>query len=190
MTKYKLYAVLLIVAGAGISTVYFVSAGYYPIAVVDGHFITAKTFDGDYAVVSSYYRNVMKTYENSTSTPEILTPDQIRQSVLSGLIENSLIDAGARKEVGKDLDNLVNEKINQVTDIAGIENGVKTLYGLGLDSFKKEILAPQAERDILTGSLFLKGQKMDEWLAAAKKSANVIILSGKFRWDGENVVNK
>ncbi|HUX36008.1 MAG TPA: hypothetical protein VMV71_03185 [Candidatus Paceibacterota bacterium] len=188
--KYKLYAIFFLVIALGVAAIFFISFGYYPIAIVNGRFITAKTFVNDYAVASVYYQNILKTYEKSSSTPEILTPAQIQQSVLTGLIENVLIDDGARKEIGSGLDNLVNEKVNQAVDSGAsgdIEKAVKSVYGINMNDFKNEILVPQAERDLLTGSLFLKGQKIEDWLTAAKKAGNIIILSGKFYWDGENV---
>lgn len=201
--KYKLYIVFLVIIGLGTAAVYFVSAGYYPIAVVNGSIITANTFINNYDTASMYYGNFLKTYgsvnsqqatstqiETSSSTPEVLTPGQIQKSVLAGLIENILIEKGARQEMGKDLDRLVAEKVSQAVEVPEIEKAVRTIYGLSLNDFKKNVLVPQAERDILTGSLFLKGQKMEDWLAAEKKSSRVVILSGKFYWNGEDVASK
>lgn len=187
MTKYKLYIIFFSIIALGVVAISFISFGYYPVAIVNGHLITARMFVSDYAVASVYYRNILKTYEKSSSTPDVLTPGQIQQSVLTGLIENVLIDDGARKEIGKDLDRLVNEKVVQAADTDGIEKAVKSVYGIDINDFKEEILVPQAERDVLTGSLFLKGQKIEDWLSAAKKSSSIMILSGKFYWDGENV---
>ncbi|MEK7546649.1 MAG: hypothetical protein AAB536_00490 [Patescibacteria group bacterium] len=189
MSKNKLYAVFFIMVATGTAAVYFVSSGYYPIAVVNGKFISERAFADDYAVASLYYRNFLKTYQSSSSTPETLTPEQIQKSVLTGLIENILIDSGARKETGGDIDGLVKEKIDRAASGPDMEQAVKALYGLNIEDFKEEILAPQAKRDILTGSLFLKGEKIDDWLAAAKKSSRVLIFSGKFYWDGESVAS-
>jgi len=36
----------------------------------------------------------------------------------------------------------------------------------------------------------LKGQRIEDWLTAEKKSVSVVILSGKFYWNGEDVVSK
>ena len=188
--NYKLYTIFFAILGLGIIALYCISAGYYPIAIVNGNIITAKTFINDYGVASVYYQSLLKAYENSSSTSQTLTQVQIQQDVLSGIIENILIDNGAREEMGKDIDRLVGEKVSEATAIQGIEKAARTVYGLSLDDFKKKILVPQAERDILTGSLFLKGQKMEDWLVAKKKSSTIIILSGKFYWDGENVASK
>ncbi len=190
MTRNKLYAVFFSAIAFGIAAISFVSYGYYPVAIVNGHFITAKLFANDYAIASAYYQNIVKSYGNSSSTAGVLTSSEIQQSVLTGLIENVLIEDGARKEMGGDLSRLVNEKVSKATDIDGIDKAVKSVYGMSLDDFKKEILVPQAERDVLTGSLFLKGQKIEDWLSAAKKSSKVMILSGKFYWNGETVASK
>ena len=203
MTNYKLYIVFFVIIGLGTAAIYFVSAGYYPIAIVSGDIITANTFMSNYETASAYYMNFLKTYgsinspqETSTQnvvgslTPQTLTPSQIQKSVLAGLIENILIEKGARKEMGKELDRLVGEKVSQAVEIPEIEKAVRTIYGLSLDDFKRDILVPQAERDILTGSLFLKGQRIEDWLTAEKKSVSVVILSGKFYWNGEDVVSK
>lgn len=200
--KYKLYIVFLVIIGLGTAAIYFVSAGYYPVAVVNGNIITANTFINNYDTASVYYGNFLKTYGSAnsqqassteaevSSTPPILTPSQIQKSVLAGLIENILIEKGARQEMGKDLDRLVAEKVSQAVEVPEIEKAVRTIYGLSLNDFKKNVLVPQAERDILTGSLFLKGQKIEDWLAAEKKSSRILIFSGKFYWDGENVISK
>ena len=191
MKKNKLYAVFFSAIALGIAAISFISYGYYPVAIVNGHFITAKLFANDYAIASAYYQNIIvKSYGNSSSTAGVLTSSEIQQSVLTGLIENVLIEDGARKEMGGDLNRLVNEKVSKATDIDGIDKAVKSVYGMSLDDFKKEILVPQAERDVLTGSLFLKGQKIEDWLSEAKKSSKVMILSGTFYWNGESVASK
>ena len=208
MKNYKIYFVFCVAVALITAAVYYVSIGYYPIATVNGSFITEKTFSENYNTASFYYRNILKAYAatstdsmnsfgnglpqngTSSSTPKILTPAEIQQSVLSGLVENILIENGARKEIGEELDRLVTEKVNQAAGTPGTGKAVGAIYGLSLADFKKEILVPQAERDILTGSLFLKGQKIEDWLIAEKKASKVMIFSGKFYWNGEDVAIK
>ncbi len=184
--KYKLYIVFLTIVGAGAIALFFASSGYYPIAVVGGRVITAKAFAKDYLMAEMYYKNVLKSAVGSSTAAE-LTEEQIQQSVLYMLIENELVDIGAQKEVGGSVDDLVNKKIGEVATEPGIEKEIEAVYGVGFNDFKSEILVPQAKRDILTGNLLLKGKKIEDWLAEAKKSSKVIIFSGKFYWDGKNV---
>ena len=190
MKEYKFYIVFFLIIGFGIATFSFISSGYYPIALVNGNLIIARTFLNDYIAVSSYYDNLVKANQLASSSIPALSREDIQKSVMAGLIENALIRKGAQKEIGSDLSRLVDEKINQVTNTPGIEKTVLALYGLNFNDFKKEILAPQAERDVLTGSLFLKGEKIEDWLAAAKKSGRIMIFSGKFYWNGEDVVSR
>ncbi len=190
MNKYKFYIVFLVIIGLGISTFSFISSGYYPIALVDGNLIIARTFLNDYIAASSYYDNLVKAGQSASSSIPVLSREDIQKSVMAGLIENVLIKNGARKEIGGDLNRMVNEKVNEATNAPEMEKTVLALYGLNFGDFKKEILVPQAERDVLTGSLFLKGEKIEDWLAAAKKSSNIIIFSGKFYWNGQNVATR
>lgn len=189
MRKYRRQIVIVIVVVAGLAGLFLVSLGYYPIAIVNGIFITARTFTKDYGAASMYYANYLKIYRFPGSDAAPLSSDDIARAVMDQLIENALAAQGAEKEAGSDLENLVNEKINEAVKNSQLENAAKTLYGLSLDDFKNEVLKPQAERDILTGRLFLKGQNIDTWLADAKKSARVIFFSGRFRWNGTEVVN-
>ncbi|MBI4085356.1 MAG: SurA N-terminal domain-containing protein [Candidatus Liptonbacteria bacterium] len=185
--NYRFYIAFFIIFGIGTSAVFLVSSGYYPVAIVNGHFIPAKSFAHDYSIASTYYKNLLKAGNASSSAQTSLTEDQIGQSVLSQLIENALIDGGVRKEVGGNLNKMIDEKVNQAIAFPDAEKAISAFYGITLEDFKKDILVPQAKRDILTGNLLLKGEKIDDWLQTAKKSSSVIVLSGRFYWDGENV---
>ncbi|MBI4086190.1 MAG: SurA N-terminal domain-containing protein [Candidatus Liptonbacteria bacterium] len=185
--KYKPYIVFLLIASVALFVILLISFGYYPIAAVNGRLISKRTFLKNYGAAAAYYQNVLKTYQQNSLTEKTASSDDIQRSVLTQLIENGIVEAGARKEAGADLNALVEEKISQASKEPGFDKAVQTLYGMNLDDFKKEILAPQAERDILTGRLFLKGGNIDDWLRDAKKSAKVIIFSPQFRWNGDIV---
>lgn len=195
----KPYVVFFSIIAAGTVLFYLISSGYYPIAIVNNSFISARTFTDDYTAASFYYQNILKAYNSigavsstqaSSSAPQIPTKLQIQQSVLNGLIESVLIDGGARKEIGKELDRIVEEKIAKAASARDMEKAAKAVYGIGFNDFKKEVLVPQAKRDALMGSLLLKGEKMDEWLANAKKTSRVVVFSDKFYWNGEEIVGK
>ncbi len=190
MKKYKFYIVFLLIIGAGLSALMLISLGYYPIALVNNHFISAKTFLKDYGAASIYYDNVLKTYRSDASRDKVLQPSNLQRSVLTQLVENTLIEAEARRIVGPDFDRLVGEKVDQAGNDPRLEKAAQALYGLNLGDFKKEILLPQAERDVLTGRLYLEDKKIDNWLQNAKKSGRVIIFSGQFYWNGDTVEAK
>ncbi len=186
----KPYIIFLLIVSIALFVILLISFGYYPIAMVNGHFISKRTFLKNYGAAAVYYQNFLKTYQQNPAPEKTASPDDIQRSVLTQLIENSIVEAGARKEVGADLNALVEGKVSQASKEPGLDKAVQTLYGMNLDDFKKEILAPQAERDILTGRLFLKGGNIDDWLRDAKKSANVVIFSPQFRWNGDMVEMK
>jgi hypothetical protein len=164
----------------------FVSYGYYPIAIVNGNFISAHTFLKDYSALAFLNANLSKISATS-SDAFAATPDEISRSVMNGLVENALVEAQTKKETRSDFSALIDQKVAEAAKASGLENAAKTLYGLSFRDFKDEVLRPQAELDILRGRLFLKGQNIDEWLANAKKSARVVFLSGRFRWSGDHV---
>lgn len=185
--KYKPYIIFLLIVAFIFSVILLISLGYYPIVMVNRHFISKRTFLENYKAASVYYQNFLKTYQQNPPLEKVASPDDIQRSVLTQLIENSIVEDGARKEVGADLGRLVEEKVSQASKEPGLDKAVRTLYGMNLDDFKKEILAPQAERDILTGRLFLKGGNIDDWFQNSKKSAKVIIFSPQFHWNGDIV---
>lgn len=172
---------------AGLAILLLVSLGYYPIMLVNARFVSARTFRKNYAAESKLYQNFLKTSKSNDQAP--LASGDIARSALTRLVENRLIDEEARNELGEDLASMVREKIKLADGNPQIEKGAQVLYGLDLADFKDEILVPQAERDILTGRLFLKGIKIDDWLRDAKKSSRVVIFSGEFRWNGEEAVS-
>ena len=184
--SYRLYFILGGMLAFLLVALLFVSYGYYPIAVANGSFISARTFLKDYSALALLNANLSKISATS-SDAFAASPDDMSRKVMDGLVENALVEAQTKKETGSDFSALVDQKVAEAAKAPGLENAAKTLYGLSFDDFKAEVLKPQAEWDILRGRLFLKGQSVDEWLANAKKSARVIFLSGRFRWAGDHV---
>ena len=195
--KYFILGGIIILVLAGLL---FISYGYYPIAFVNhphssmggmnGTFISARTFLKNYGVASVYYANFLKTYQPTASDAARLSSDDISRAVMDQLVENVLIDQGAEKEVGGDLGVLVKEKVDQASSDPELGKKAEALYGLSIGDFREKVLKPQAERDILTGRLFLRGEKIDDWLANAKQSSRVVFFSGRFHWNGTSVENR
>ena len=187
LSRHKFYVVFTAIVFAGISFALIISAGFYPIAFVNGKFVTARRFVLEYAAADSYYRRILETYGNKVLGGEEVKPADLEASAMEKIIEDILVKDGARREVGSDLDNLVQNKLSQLSSDQLLQEGASDLYGLNKNDFWDFILIPQAQRDILAGRLFLKGKKIGDWLAGAKKSAKVIILSNEFRWSGDKI---
>jgi hypothetical protein len=84
----------------------------------------------------------------------------------------------------------VQGKVAKYRDDTQIAAAAQALYGLAMSDFEREVLIPQAERDILAAKLFFAEKTFDAWLKEARQNAQVIVLSGQYRWDGGQVTNR
>lgn len=184
--KYKPYIIFSTLIAFALFLIFAISTGIYPILSVNGELIFAKTFWKNYQAGSTYYQYVKQNLVDSSDINEI-TADDIKRSVLTQLVENKLIEEGARKEVGKEFDSLIKEKIATLNKDPNIDKATKIFYNLSFADFEKEILTPIANQEILVGRLFLKGQKIESWLEESKKSSQIKVFSGEFFWDGQEI---
>ncbi|MGB9608994.1 MAG: hypothetical protein ACPL3E_01310 [Minisyncoccia bacterium] len=191
--KSKVNLFLLIIFIVVIIVGILMQLDYYPVAMVNNDLITAKKLNLNTKAALFFYNNYLKKIseeqiEQNLNTKDI-SYDEAKALVLDELITKSLVHGEVKKRLGKDLDSMVNDKVSIYLN-SKIKNISLNLYNLKLEDFKNEILIPQAERDILTGRLFLENKAFDEWLKEAKKSAKVIIFNSKFNWDGEKIILK
>jgi hypothetical protein len=89
--------------------------------------------------------------------------------------------------LGSESDVLVSARVERYRGDAELRRAAEALYGMEFEIFVEEILAPQAEKDILAGRLYLQGKEFSDWLAEAKRSARVVLALEGFRWTGERV---
>lgn len=190
MTHYRPYVFFVILVAAGLAALFLVTRGYYPIAIVQNDFISAKKFAAEYSAASLYYQNFIKTYKLPLKDASALKDGELEASVLGQLVEESLIESGAKREVGADLDAQVQSKLGKYENNADLTKAAAALYGLNKDGFWRAVMIPQATREILDAKLSARGEKIDDWIAAQKKSARVIIFSPQFEWNGERVESK
>lgn len=174
---------VILVAGA----LYF-GGGQYPVAMVNGQTISAKEFREGYAfAVSSGERIWRISY--ATSTPEVDPRSaEARAVVLDFIIESNLIHFAFEKEVGSDSKPLLERKIDQYSRDPMVVSAARQVLGLDPARFKKWIIIPQAERDLLDARLYLSGRKIEDWISTARSEAKVQIFSSELRWDGTQVV--
>lgn len=187
MRKYRPYIIFLTFIIVGLTVFSIISAGYYPILSVNGHLVSARTFWKSYQAGSIYYQNIIEISGPNIPENEVLSQFDLKRSVLTQLIENVLIEEGAKSELGDDLNYLVKNKISKLNQDKKTNEATQILYGLGFADFEKIVLVPLARQEILTGRLFLEGQDLEDWLEKAKKSSQVKIFSGEFLWNGSEV---
>jgi len=186
--------IFLIISGLIIiSGIYVIVSQSYPVALVNWQLVSAKSFNNDFNTAFFYYQKVAETYDKSDATainsPQAKT--EIERAVLDKSVENILI----MNELGKRLKNseieqMVQNKINEVFNGQDIAKQVATIYNLSLDAFKERVLTPEARTEILQARLMLENKNFDDWLKETKKQAKVIILLPGFGWNGEGVVTK
>lgn len=185
---YRKQVILALAIFAVLLVIFLISSDFYPILMVNGSAVSAHRFSKNYRAASLYQDNLEKTYSRVGITTERLSSKDLEVAVLNQLVEAKLIDAGARREAGGDLDYLVSGKIQKYDESRDLAGAAMSLYGMSYSDFREEVLVPQAKRDILAGRLYLRGEDIREWLRREKQAAQVIIFSKRFRWDGEKIV--
>lgn len=191
MSLQKFFTTFLVILFVGLGAYYLIHFGYYPVAVANGSIITANKFETEYAVAYHYYSNALAD-SKETDPRSLGFKKELRRAVMENLIEQALIAQDLAQRVGKDLPGIVANKILSVqkTDQQTIEKTAKALYGLNLADFKSLVLAPQAQKEILQGRLFLEKQDYEKWLQEAKKNAKVFIITPEFYWQDLSVKSR
>lgn len=163
---------------------------FYPVLAVNNQIITERKINLNAQAGLTYYKNYLEFLNQNlileTTTTKMLSPDEVRVIILNQLIERVLIHQEIKKKLGKNLNNLIEEKISNYLK-PQLEEAAKMIYNLNKNDFKNEILVPQAERDLLAGHLFLENKNIEEWLKESKKNASIKIFNQKFRWTGEKI---
>jgi len=189
LRQFKPYLIFSSFIIVGLLIFALISQGFYPIATVGSKIITAHTFWQKYQTDSAYYQNFAKSLESNLSDEKVIPPtaDDFKRSALTQLIENIIINEGAKKELGGDLDILVENKLKKIPADEKFKNSVQAAYGANFSDFINDFMIPLAKQEILSGRLFLKGEDFDEWLIKAKSETKVKIFSSDFLWDGESI---
>lgn len=160
---------------SGISTVLFL--GYWPAIVVDGVWILFRDVKINMVLALSYYSNVADAYDTVRGNGEtVIDNDALRAGVHSELIERTLIHEKLHEEIGDEvLRGMVEDRIGDVRgDI--LTEDIESLYGVGQKIIEAHVFVPQAERDIMRGRMFLRGENFEEWLSQTRKTARVTVF--------------
>ena len=162
--------ILIILAAIGFALVW---SGYYPIALVNWQPIFAKELDTNYTVALNFYKSQFKNNQafNSSSTHS-----EIKNAVLTSLMEDKIIDSEIIKKIGKsDFEKKIAEKLSKI-DLSSekTKEGAKLIYGLSIEQLKEIVLTEQVKREIAEELFGSPGKNFNEWLEekfiAAKKT--------------------
>ncbi len=189
-----LFLIIIVVSGL----LLFFSESY-PAALVNWHPVSLDSFNKESAAAIHYYQKVLEVYDSGSlaSINTVEFQKEVQRAVLEKLIENKIVEKELKNKLkSKDLNKIIDKKISEIVEKAGdnIEEKVKTLYGISMLDFQKEILEPQARLEVLQGRFILEGKggpSFDEWFNSVKLQAKVTVLVPNFHWsDGKVSINE
>ena len=167
--------------------------GYWPVAFAGFSPVYYQQFNNDYVVSYNYYADSLKAENQDISVLKTDTSvKELKRAVLESLVEQKIIENELAKSInGNDLSRMIQDKL----DSAGIasdnfKKGAKLLYGLSADDFKKSVLIPRAEREILENRLISENLSLDGWLKDQKSSMKVYVLIKGFAWADGGIIAK
>ena len=191
MTKTHYISIFLFIMTLGLGLYLFVGLGNFPVAIVNSHVITEKSYRKNMTAIDNYYEAAEKTYRNVDLGALVDDRTELGRLSLEQLIENQLVQGELEARLGGDYDQIVSRKMGDIKNQDEFVKAATALYGLSFADLSELFLAPAAEREILDGKLLLEKTTFDEWLVKAKGEASVTILISSFAWKtGEGVVKE
>jgi hypothetical protein len=182
--------VFISIVFTGVIGYYLIHFGFYPIAIVNGSFVSEGRFSETENFIKNYYEKARVTYSLSAIKPG--NPEyeaEVARATLDKLIDQKLMRARLKTLIGKELGTIIDQKLaNAKATGADFAKAVETIYGLSLDRFTEAVLVPQAEEEILRGRMLATDEDFDAWLIEVRKNGRVIILHPNLTWNGEKVV--
>lgn len=165
--------------------------GYWPAAFVGYNSISYRTFEKSYQTSFKYYQNslIAEREDLGAMESEDFKKD-LKRAVLESLIEQKIIKSALKEKLGKkDFKDMVAAKIEKFNaDSEYFKLGSQLLYGVSAEDFKKIVLEPMAQRELLEGRLFGDNKKLIDWFVDEKPKTRVLILTSGFYWSGDSVV--
>jgi hypothetical protein len=173
----------------GLVGYYVASAGWYPVAMVEGNMVSARALHETERFIGAYYARAEETYGIlGGSVTNAITPAEIRRATLDKLIENRFLAVELQELHGNGADTLVARKLNASgTDAPGFADAVRTIYGLSLERFTETVLIPQAHEELVREAFADAGREYGEWLTGVRASADVRVFAPGFMWVGGQV---
>lgn len=181
----KILILTLVLLVGGLTSYTFVKNGYFPVASVNGDFISYSTIKENVEVSRRIYS---QSQVGASAEMDTLfsrrNSKELEMKSLESLIINIIVKAAATKESLAKVQQEISENFK---DNANTANSVKTIYGWDIATFKKKILEPQALWNVLRSE---KGDKFEEWLKDEKNKAGVRIIFLPFQWEEGELKNR
>ena len=169
------FIALAVIGGAGM-----LAYGFLPVVKVEGEYVS-------YASFLKVYRGVEGAEKMRQKNPPA-TSRELTERAFQTIIENKFLDvviretnAGLKEEAAGNVDKAIAES----KDLA-LEEAAQKLYGLSAADFKKLVLIPAAEKDLLSKHYAYNPAELDALWADLGKKADVKIYYPGYEWkDGE-----
>lgn len=167
----------------GLLSYTFVQNGYFPVAVVNGNFISQLTIKENADVSRRLYNQGLAG--SSKELDDLFkrgSEKELLKNSLEGLIVNQIIKSSATDDEIKKAQKEVESTFDSKAE-ANLSGVLKNIYQWDVGKFKERILQPQALLQVVTQE---KGKDFDNWLKSAKLKANIKIWFAPYKWeDGE-----
>ncbi|MEK7209545.1 MAG: hypothetical protein AAB670_01325 [Patescibacteria group bacterium] len=178
---------LFFLAG-GLLSYTLVKNGYFPVARVNGNFISYRT-------VKENMELSRRIYSRGLAGSSVELSDLFKRGneteLLKNSLENLITTQIIRSAVGPDTIKKVSEELEKNFDPAALANItalVRNVYNWDTAKFKERILEPQALLDVVTQE---KGREFEPWLKLSKSQAKVSLWFVPFEWkDGKLEIRK
>lgn len=157
--------------------------GFMPILKVEGEFITYSKFLKVYGAFKSYDRILQQTMTDDKALKKRALESLIEDRFIGILIQktNANLKFEARQNVEK--------AVLDMKDFS-LEEAARKLYGLSASDFKKFVLVPEAEKDLLIKHYEYNKSELDGLWDQLERAAQVKIYYPGFYWENGEVKTK
>jgi len=181
MARYKKYIFILVGSLAILSVAAVFAFNYVPILKVEGKAATYSEFLKVY--------NAFKTYD-LVSQKTHAEEQELKRRALASLIDDKFLEIIVQKtntSLKLEAEQNVEKAILEMKEgDFSLEEAANKLYGLSAADFKKFVLIPEAEKDLLVKHYEYNPSELDDLWAFWARNAKVKIYYPGYEWrDGE-----
>lgn len=185
----KLYTIFILLILTATGFVYLFRVGWHPTALINSQLVWDRSFQKEHESALKYYNQAINTYNLPDMDEEKLTEIQkdLKRATLDKIIEKIIISKGLEDLVGQDKNSLITEKIDKYLENPKLRSAAGALFNLSFQDFRKLVLVPQAEREIIEEKLKEESRDFSNWLENQKHQASVYLFTNEFQWTGGEI---
>ncbi|MEZ4156562.1 MAG: hypothetical protein R3B52_01105 [Candidatus Paceibacterota bacterium] len=189
MKKLGIYLLIAVVVGMGIY--YLNQANAYPVASVNGEFISASYYQKSLELGKAYYeKELVLTQAQQEEFNREEFDIELKRATLSALIHAAI----ARQELEvlltkEEATKRVEQRLAEVEEERGsaLEEAVKGVFETDIETFREVVLRPEAYKEILEQEVSERGMNYQAWMQAKVLSASVEVFANGYQWKGMDI---